>query len=149
MFIEREIGAAGFGCLVVLIAVYLSVAGCGISTPPEAILAGASTITPAALGAFGAWDYDATFNRNGGLVELSEESLEGAMVELEIDNATSQVSGNAVIITIPNAAGMRVFNGTLSADQNTLTGFLMQEIDLGGLEASLPGGELTLERVAS
>jgi hypothetical protein len=54
-----------------------------------------------------------------------------------------------VTVTIPAAGGTRVFEGTLSADQNTITGSLTRELDLGDLEASLPGGELTLERVAS
>ena len=138
-----------FVCSTAVIAVSLSVAGCGIFTPAESILAGVWTVTPADPGDFGDWDYEATFNSSGRLVELSAESPDGAMAELEIDNATSQVSGSDVTVTIPNAAGTRVFEGTLSADQYTLTGSLTQEIDLGDLEASLPGGELTLERVAS
>ncbi len=136
-----------FGCSIVVIAVSLAVTGCG--TPAETILAGVWTVTPADPGDFGDWDYEATFNSSGRLVELSAESPDGATVELEIDNATSQVSGSDVTVTIPAAAGTRVFEGTLSTDQNTLTGSLTQEIDLGDLEATLPGGELTLERVAS
>ena len=124
-------------------------AGCGIFTPAESILAGAWTITPADPGDFGDWNYEATFNSSGRLVELSAENAEGATAELEIDNATSQVSGSNVTVTIPAAAGTRVFEGTLSADQNTITGSLTQEIDLEDLEVSLPGGELTLERVTS
>jgi hypothetical protein len=41
----------------------------------------------------------------------------------------------------------RVFTGTLSDDENTITGSITQEIDLGDLEATLPGWELTLERL--
>ena len=138
-----------FVCSVAVVALSLSVAGCGIFTPAESILAGVWTITPADPGDFGEWDYEATFNSSGRLVELSAENAEGATAELEIDNATSQVSGSNVTVTIPAAAGTRVFEGTLSADQNTITGSLTQEIDLEDLEVSVPGGELTLERVAS
>ena len=138
-----------FVCSISVVAVSLSVAGCGIFTPAESVMAGVWTITPADPGDFGDWNYEATFNSNGRLVELSAENSDGATVELEIDNATSQVSGSDVTVTIPAAAGTRVFEGTLSADQNTVTGSLTQEIDLGDLEATLPGGELTLDRVAS
>ena len=141
-----------FGCSIVVIAVSLSLAGCGLftPTPPAAVVLGGTwTITPAEPGDFADWDFEAAFNSSGRLVELSAERPDGATAQLEIDNATSQVSGSTVTITIPAAGGTRVFEGTLSADQDTITGSLTQEIDLGDLEASLPGGELTLERVAS
>ena len=99
----------------------LPVAGCGIFTLAVSILAGVWTVTPAAPGDFGDWGYQATFNSSGKLVELSAESPDGAMVELEIDNATSQASGSDGTVTIPAAAGTRVFERALSADQNTLT----------------------------
>ena len=50
-------------------------------------------------------------------------------------------------ISIPRLTGTKVFDGTLSADQNTMTGTITDEIDLGDLEITLPGGDLTLERV--
>lgn len=138
-----------FGCVILVTALSLSVAGCGIFTPPEEILAGVWTVTPADPGDFADWDYEATFDRNGSLAELSADGPDDAMVVLEIDNATSQVDGSTVTLTIPNIAGTRVFEGTLSADQNTMTGSMTEYIDFGDLEARLPGGDLTLERVAS
>ena len=50
-------------------------------------------------------------------------------------------------ISIPQLTGAAVFNGTLSGDQNTIEGSITDEFDLGNLEVSLPGGDLTLERV--
>jgi hypothetical protein len=138
-----------FGCSIVVIVVSLSMAGCVIPAPEQSILAGVWTVTPAEPGDFADWDYEATFSNTGKLVELSAERSDGAVVELEIDNATSQVSGSTVTVTIPNAAGTRVFEGTLSADQNTMTGSMTEYIDFGDLEARLPGGELTLQRVPS
>jgi hypothetical protein len=44
---------------------------------------------------------------------------------------------------------VRVFEGTLSNDQNTMTGSVTDEIDLGDLEATIPGGELAFERLSS
>ena len=132
----------------VLVGMSLLVAGCPF-TPPEAVLSGTWSATPEDPGDFEGWDFAATFDSNGQLVGLSAESPDGATADLEIVNATTEVSGSEVTITIPRPTGTRVFDGTLSADQNTITGSLTQEIDLGELEVSLPGGGLTLERQAS
>ncbi|UCE58437.1 MAG: hypothetical protein JSU63_13455 [Phycisphaerales bacterium] len=132
-----------------IIVLSLSLTGCAIFTPVETVLAGSWTITPSDPGDFADWDYEATFNASGRLTELSAAGPDEASVALDVENATSEVNGSDVTITIPTAAGTRVFEGTLSADQNTLTGTMSLEIDLEDLEVSLPGGELTLERVTS
>ena len=50
-------------------------------------------------------------------------------------------------ISIPRLTKTTVFEGILSSDQNTITGTITDEIDLGDLEITLPGGDLTLERI--
>jgi hypothetical protein len=133
------------GCLVV--------SGCAIIVPPDnpaAVLEGTWSVTPADPGDFEGWEYEARFDSNGDLVELSATRPEdGATARLTIDDATTELDGSAVVITLPNLAGQRVFEGTLSSDQNTMTGSVTDEIDLGDLEAIIPGGELTFERISS
>ena len=66
---------------------------------------------------------------------------------LDTSNATTTVDGSAVSISIPQLTGTTTFDGTLSDDQNTITGTITDEIDLGDLEVTLPGGDLTFERI--
>jgi hypothetical protein len=54
-----------------------------------------------------------------------------------------------VTVTIPRLTGPSVFGGTLNATQDTISGTITQEIDLGNLYILLASGDLTLERVAS
>ena len=127
--------------------------GLGVGCPlvpapgPEAVLEGTWSITPADPGEFEGFTYEARFNSNGDLVEINGTRPDGATASLGINNATTTVDGSAVSISIPRLTGTRVFDGTLSDDQNTITGSITDEIDLGDLEVSLPGGELTLERI--
>ncbi len=67
---------------------------------------------------------------------------------MTIDDATTELEGSDVVITLPDLTGARVFEGTLSDDQNTMTGSVTDQIELGDLEASLPGGELAFERLS-
>ncbi len=126
------------------------VVGCpAVPAPsPETVPEGSWTITPADPGEFEGFTYEARFDSNGSLVEINGTRPEdGATVSLAIDNATTSVDGSAVSISIPRLTGTSVFDGTLSADQNTITGTITDEIELGDLEVTLPGGDLTLERV--
>ncbi|UCF33988.1 MAG: hypothetical protein JSV78_01520 [Phycisphaerales bacterium] len=41
--------------------------------------------------------------------------------------------------------GARIFEGTLTDDQNATIGSVTDEIELGDLEATIPGGELAFE----
>ena len=124
------------------------VVGCPVVPGPEAILEGTWSVTPADPGEFEAFTYEARFNSSGDLVEINGTRPEdGATVSLDIDNATTSVDGSAVSISIPRPTGTRVFDGTLSDDQNTIVGSITEEIDLGNLEITLPGGDLTLERM--
>ena len=126
------------------------VVGCPVApTPgPEAVLEGTWTITPADPGQFEGFTYEARFDSSGNLVEINGTRPEdGATVSLSIDDATTSVDGSAVSISIPRLTGTTVFDGILSADQNTMTGSITDQIELGDLEVTLPGGDLTFERV--
>ena len=130
---------------------FLGASGCGLFCPeenPAAVLEGTWSVTPEDPGQFEGWEYEARFNGDGDMVELSGVRPEdGATASLSIDVATTQLDGVDVTITIPDLSGTRVFEGTLSDDQNTMTGSVTDEIDLGNIEASLPGGDLTFERI--
>ncbi len=125
------------------------VCGCPVvpAPGPEAVLEGTWSITPAEPGDFADWDFEAVFDSNGDLTTLSGTREDGATATLDTAGATTELDESEVTISIPNDAGTRVFTGTLSDDQNTITGSITQEIDLGDLEATLPGGDLALERM--
>jgi len=130
----------------------LWIAGCPSTppTPPEAaVLAGRWTVTPDDPGDFEDVDFEAEFDEDGMLTELSATRADGATATLQVNGATSEVSGSDVTISIPKAGGTSVFEGTLSEDENTLTGMTTDEIDLEDLEITLPGGMWTLTRIAS
>ncbi len=135
----RLCAVATFGCML----------GCPLvpAPGPETVLEGTWRITPADPGDFEGFTYEARFNSSGDLVEINGTRPEdGATVSLDIDNATTTVDGSAVSISIPRLTRTTVFDGILSSDQNTITGTITDEIDLGDLEVTLPGGDLTLER---
>jgi len=115
---------------------------------PEAILSGFWTVTPADPGDVGDIEYEVLFNDDGELVELTGTRSDGATVTLTIRNATTTLNGSAVAIVIPTDTGSVTFEGTLSDDTNSMEGSTTRDIDLGDIEAVLPGGDLTLERVA-
>ena len=131
------------------VATFGSMLGCPLvpAPGPEAVLEGTWTITPADPGDSEGFTFEARFDSNGNLVEINGTRPDGATASLNINNATTTVDGSAVTISIPRPTRTTVFDGTLSSDQNTITGTITDEIDLGDLEVTLPGGDLTLERV--
>ncbi len=112
--------------------------GCMLGCPllpgpgPEAVLEGTWTITPADPGEFEGSTYEARFNSSGDLVEINGTRPDGATASLGINNATTTVDGSAVSISIPRLTGTRLFDGTLSNDQNTIIG----SITAGNLPSS-------------
>ncbi len=122
--------------------------GCPFQTDnPAAVLEGNWSVTPATPGDFEGYQYEATFDQDGQLTQLSADGPAGQTATLDTAGSETTVSGDDVTITIPRLTGESVFEGTLSEDQNTMTGSLTQEIDLGNLEILLPGGDVTLERI--
>ena len=77
-------------------------------------------MTPEDPGEFEGFEYEAVFDANGDLVELSAVGPDGGTAKLTLDNATTELVGSDVTITIPTPTGTRVFEGTLSADENTM-----------------------------
>jgi len=125
------------------------VAGCPEPIPPAAaVLEGTWSVTPEDPGDFAGFTYEAVFDANGRLVELSADGPDGAMATLDIDDSETVLEGSDVTITVTRPAGASVFEGTLTEDENTMTGSLTQEIDLENLDILLPGGSVTLVRNA-
>ena len=125
-------------------------AGCNSLRPsnPEAVLAGIWAITLSEPGEEDV-EYEATFGSDGQLDMISAARSDGATAKLDTSDSTTVLEGNQVMITIPDATSTRVFEGTLSADGNTITGSTTEEINLGDLEIMLPAGDLTFQRVGT
>lgn len=119
------------------------------TTPDEAFLEGTWTVTPEDPGDFENVEYEATFNQDGQLVKLKATRDDGATATLDASDSVTTLEGDQLTISVPVAGGTSVFEGTVSEDQNTITGELTREVDLGDLEIVVPGGTLTFERVAS
>ena len=140
-------------CAGSLIAVTLLVfvTGCpfGPQEPPaEAVLEGTWSVVPADPGSIENVTYEAVFDSNGQLTELTALRDDGATARLDTAGSVTSLDGSAVTISVQGtSATTSLFEGTLSSDQNTMTGSLTREIDLGDLEITLPGGELTFSRV--
>jgi hypothetical protein len=126
------------------------IAGCPFlppGPPAAAVLEGTWSITPTEPGDCTDCTYEAEFDANGNLIQLRATRADGATATLTTTDASTQLDGSDVVITVPDPTGARVFEGTLSDDENTMTGSITQEIDLGDLEITLPGGELTFDRL--
>ena len=141
-------------CGLAVIGMCALIAGCPFTVIPDnpaAVLEGTWSVTPEDPGDFADWEFEATFDSQGDLTQLHAAGPEGETVTRNIDGTTTEVDGNDVTITVPNLTdtGVTVFEGTLSEDQNTMTGSTTEEIDLGDLEVVVPGGALTLERIPS
>lgn len=124
--------------------------GCPGTTPnPAEVLAGTWQLTFDEPGDLEGFDIQLTFDADGQLTEINAEGPEGGTASLEVDNASTDVDGDEVTITIPAEGGNRIISGTLSEDENTITGELSAELELpaGDLEVTLPGSGLTLERL--
>jgi hypothetical protein len=91
-----------------------------------------------------------TFDENGVVTRVEGQTPEGATVVFTPTDATTTLTGSAVTINIPTPAGTAVFEGTLSADQNTMAGALSRELVFGDTaQITIPVGEITLVRVVS
>jgi len=114
---------------------------------PAAVLEGLWSVTPEDPGEVEGVEYTATFDGDGQLLELRGIGPDGGVAVLDTTDSTTEVDGDQVTINLPVLAGTRLFEGTLSADQNTIIGSVTEEINLGDLMLILPGGNLTFERI--
>ena len=127
------------------------IAGCPTTPPaeenPAAILEGVWSVTPEDPGEIEGVEYTATFDGDGQLLELRGIGPDGGVAILDTTDSTTELDSDQVTISVPVALGTRIFEGTLSEDENTIVGSVTEEIDLGDLELVLPGGNLTFERI--
>jgi hypothetical protein len=141
--------ALAWGCVVLV----CLIGGCpngGIVDNPAAVLEGTWQVTLDEPGDLEGFDIEVTFDNDGQLVEITAESPEGGTGSLDVDDSTTtEVDGDDVTVSIPAAGGARVLEGTLSEDEDTITGTLSQELELpsGDLDVTLPGSGLTLTRI--
>ena len=135
--------------------VVLAFAGCNLVTPPAdpaAVLEGTWQAEFAEPGDLEGYDVQLTFDADGKLTQITAEAPAGGTASLDVpDTTTTVVDGDQVTITVPSATGERIFEGSLSADENSITGSLSQELQLpsGDLTVTLPGSDLTLTRLES
>ena len=131
-------------CLLV-VSYMVFLVGCPIPTPEP----------PAAAVLEGDWVTDTEeggvafvrFDGNGAVVQVFAVTEEGATISLDVDDGTTTLEGSSVTIVIPLDSGEVTFEGTLSQDQDTLTGTLTQEIVIGdAVVITIPQGEVTLVR---
>jgi hypothetical protein len=111
--------------------------------PPAAILAGDWGTTTAE-------DIDVvlTFNSDGVVVTITGTAQDGTVARLTVTGATTTLEGSAVTVVVPTGSRQVTFEGTLSDDQNTMTGSLTQEIVIDDvLEIIIPQGDVTLTRI--
>jgi len=140
-----------------LLVAMLTIAGCDILFPPAnpaEVLAGTWKAVFDEPGDLELFDIQLTFDSDGLLTTITATGPDGVTSSLAVaDATTSEVDGDQVTITIPALGGTRVFEGTLSADQNSIDGSLSRDLELqlpsGDLGVTLPGGDLTLTRLES
>ncbi len=119
-------------------------AGCPLTEPPsEAMLAGDwQTVDQDGMPAF------ARFDENGVLQAILTIGENGVPVLIQIDGAVSTVEGADVTIVIPAPLGTATFQGTLSEDENSITGTVDRSIEIGDdITVVIPQGNLELNRL--
>ncbi len=126
---------------------YLCVGACALTTgcatlPPEAVLEG-DWLTMGEEGTTAV----VTFNDRGVVVKIVASTQDGMSATLTVENSTTTLDGNMLTFTFPTPAGQGEFEGTLSADQNTITGSLTREIDFEDGTITIPEGDITLNRI--
>ena len=117
---------------------------------PAAILAGDWRIKTAQPGPLDQFDIRANFSADGKITQVTATPPIGGAANLTVDNTTTtEVNGNEVTITIPEIGVNAVVKGTLSDDQNTITGNLSHDLSLihTDFSVTLPGSNLTLTRI--
>lgn len=127
-------------------------AGCNFfnPTPPDsAVLDGEWDMVFDEPGDLEGLTITATFDANGDLTEISASNEAGGTATLTLDSAVTELDGDQVTITIPTSGGSVNFEGTLSADENTIDGQFSQSFELpgGDLDVTLPTGAVTLTRI--
>jgi hypothetical protein len=88
------------------------------------------------------------FDDSGTVIGILIETDDGTMALIMVENSTTVVDSDDVTVTIPTPNGEAVYNATLSADQNTLTGTVDRVVELGdNVIVRIPQGDLVLTRI--
>ena len=88
------------------------------------------------------------FDDNGVVEAILVTADDGETVTILVDGASTTLDGSDVTVVVPTPAGDATFAGTLSDDQNTLTGTVDRTINAGdAITVIVPQGEITLTRV--
>jgi hypothetical protein len=117
--------------------------GCGVITPPEAVLSGnwslttteASNLPPTTL----------TFDSSGNLTKVTF-LINNGNVEYTATNSTTLVSGDTATITVAFGAGSLSFVGTLNSDNTVINGNLTTSLLINNLTVNLVGASGTLTK---
>jgi len=122
----------------------LAVVGCDVFLPPgpEAVLEG-TWLLKSNDDTSGA-DLLLIFDNRGNLVQLRLAS--GAVTVNQAVRGRSTLDGSNVTITLSAFALSLNFAGTLSADNNVMTGTITTHISLGGTQIGINNGTATLTR---
>jgi hypothetical protein len=128
----------------------LPLTGCPVTpTPgPEAVLEGTWELTGEVV-TEGVTNFLITFDEEGQITGLTYDY---GVISVVVDDpsfieSVSSVNGSSVNISVTwLGVNNLVIDGTLSADQNTITGTATYLIVIGNLEISAPAGDATLTR---
>ncbi len=127
------------------VSLMIPVVSCGLlpgDPPPEAVLEGDWL----GMGPEGTTAV-VTFDDQGVVVKIVGSTQDGMTATLTVENSTTTLDGNMLTFTFPTPAGQGEFEGTLSDDQNTISGSLTREIDFEDGTITIPEGDITLNRV--
>lgn len=131
--------------VVILGSILLNSTSCGPAPTSNAAVLEGQWRTSAAAGGSAV----VTMDNTGAVVEIVATTADNVMATLTVNRASSTLEGSAVTMTIPTPNGEVVFQGTLSADHNTLTGTLTREIVVGNAMITIPQGNITMTRIVT
>ena len=124
-----------------------TIAGCPFPSPPSAP-------APVLASDWGATTADGvcvmiTFDEDGYLVSITAQNSEGVTANLAVSGSTTTLVGSDVTVVIPVGSVTATFQGTLSADENTLDGTFTHQIVVDEeLTITVPQGDITFVRGA-
>jgi hypothetical protein len=131
--------------LALLSSIMVIVGGCCL-TPVESVLTGNWSLT---LNDNTEVDWPATvliFDTDGQISEI-QFTLSGQAYATTYPDSTTTVDGSTVTIKVFTDQGTLTFVGTLSEDEQTVTGTLTTALTFGNVTITLPGVSATLTRL--
>lgn len=138
---------SAMGCWLTVVVCVLSVAalpGCPVTpTPPAAAVLEGDWVAIEVEGA----DVFLRFDEAGIVVRVFAITDDATTINVDITDASTTLDGSDVTLTIPINDFVVMFEGTLSDDENTLTGSSSREFPIGDdITITVPAGEITFVR---